>query len=60
MRTAIKRARLAIAAGEAAPAREAVRVAESHIRSAVTKGVYHPKTGSRYISRLATQAAKLG
>ena len=31
---------------------EAVREAESKIRKAVTKGVFHHKTGSRYVSRL--------
>lgn len=60
VRSAIKTAREAIAAGEAAPAKAAVGVAEVQIRKAVTKGIYHQRTGSRYISRLAAQAARLG
>jgi small subunit ribosomal protein S20 len=54
VRTMIKRARQAIAGGDAKAAETAVRDAESQIRQAVSKGVYHHKTGSRYVSRLAT------
>lgn len=53
VRTYMKRARQAIAAGDKRVADEALREAESKIRSAVSKGVYHHKTGSRYVSRLA-------
>ena len=53
VRTYIKRARLAIASGDAGAAESAVREAESKIRRAVSKGVYHQNTGSRYVSRLA-------
>jgi small subunit ribosomal protein S20 len=52
VRTFIKRARLAITSGDTKTAEEAVREAESSIRKAVSKGVFHHKTGSRYVSRL--------
>ena len=60
VRTYIKRVRKAIADGDAAEARAALLIAESQIERAVSKGVYHRATGSRYISRLATQVAQLG
>lgn len=53
VRTFIKRARVAIAGGDKQAAETAVREAESQIRQAVSKGVFHHKTGSRYVSRLA-------
>jgi small subunit ribosomal protein S20 len=53
VRTSIKRARQALAGGDAKAAETAVREAESQIRQAVSKGVYHSKTGSRYVSRLS-------
>ena len=59
VRHAVKRARLALASGDNAAAKEAVTAAESHIRKAVSKGVYHQKTGSRYVSRLQGQYAAL-
>jgi small subunit ribosomal protein S20 len=52
VRTFIKRARQALETGNAGAARTAVREAESAIRKAVSKGVFHAKTGSRYVSRL--------
>ncbi len=59
VRTALKAARLALASGDPTAAKAAVTAAESHIRKAVSKGVYHSKTGSRYVSRLQGQAAAL-
>jgi small subunit ribosomal protein S20 len=59
VRTYIKRARAAIATGDATAAETAVREAESKIRKAVSKGVYHGNTGSRYVSRLAHAVAAL-
>ena len=43
----IKRAREALASGNAGSAKTAVQEAESAIRKAVSKGVFHAKTGSR-------------
>jgi small subunit ribosomal protein S20 len=56
VRTFIKRARQAIATGDSNAAQEALREAESKIRKAVSKGVFHHKTGSRYVSRLTLAA----
>ena len=56
VRTFIKRARQALASGDTQVATEALREAESKIRQAVSKGVFHHKTGSRYVSRLALAA----
>ena len=58
VRTYVKRVRQALAAGDAATAQQALTKAVSSIDRAVSKGVYHPKTGSRYISRLTAQVAK--
>ena len=52
VRNTIKHARLAIASGDTKAAEEALRGAESSIRKAISKGVFHHKTGSRYVSRL--------
>jgi small subunit ribosomal protein S20 len=59
VRTFIKRARAAIATGDAKAATTAVREAESQLRSAVSKGVFHAKTASRYVSRLTLKTASL-
>ena len=56
VRTFIKRAREALASGNAGSAKTAVQEAESAIRKAVSKGVFHAKTGSRYVSRLVLAA----
>ena len=56
VRTFIKRAREALATGNAGSAKTAVQEAESAIRKAVSKGVFHAKTGSRYVSRLVLAA----
>jgi small subunit ribosomal protein S20 len=59
VRTFIKRARQALHAGDAGAAQTAVREAESAIRKAISKGVFHARTGSRYVSRLTLAAAAL-
>ena len=59
VRTSIKRARQALVGGDAGAARTAVRDAEAAIRKAVSKGVFHAKTGSRYVSRLTLAANAL-
>ncbi|MCS6857026.1 MAG: 30S ribosomal protein S20 [Sandaracinaceae bacterium] len=58
-RGAIKKVRAAIAAGDLALARQALVVAMRRIDKAVSKGVFHRKTGSRYISRLSAQVHAL-
>lgn len=55
MRTFVKKVESAIAAGDQAQAREALRQAESEVMSAVSRGVIHKNTGSRKVSRLASR-----
>ena len=57
-RTAIKKARQAIAAGDP-HAVELVRAAESALDRAATKGVLHANTASRKVSRLAQRVKAL-
>ncbi|MCB9667474.1 MAG: 30S ribosomal protein S20 [Myxococcales bacterium] len=54
VRTLAKRLRSAIDAGDGAKAQEALRLVAKRIDQAVSKGVYHRKTGSRYIARLSS------
>ena len=59
VRTYVRRVRSAIEAADKAAAVEALALAVSRIDGAVHKGIYHRKTGARYISRLASQVAAL-
>ena len=59
VRSFVKTARLAIESGDKAAASTALADAIRRIDMAVSKGVYHRKTGSRYISRLSAQVAAL-
>ncbi len=59
VRTSVKRVRTAIKAGDADAAKKALVEAVSRIDGAVSKGIYHRKTGSRYISRLTHQVNAL-
>jgi small subunit ribosomal protein S20 len=54
-RGAVKRVRAAIAAGNKTEASEALKVCIKRLDQAVSKGLWHRKTGSRYISRLSAQ-----
>ena len=53
IRTFIKKVEKAIATGDGANAKEALRVAQPEIMRGVTKGVLHKNTASRKMSRLA-------
>ena len=59
VRTHVKRVRAAIEAGDKAAAQKELADAVRRIDMAVSKGIYHRRTGSRYISRLSTQVAAL-
>jgi small subunit ribosomal protein S20 len=59
VRGLVKQVRVAIAEGDKATAEQALKQASRRIDMAVTKGVYHRKTGSRYISRLTSQVNAL-
>ena len=59
MRTLVKRVRAALSEENKPAAQEALRAAASYIDKAVGKGLFHRKTGSRYISRLSSQVSGL-
>jgi small subunit ribosomal protein S20 len=54
-RGAMKRVRIAIAAGNKGEATAALKICVKKLDQAVSKGLWHRKTGSRYISRLTAQ-----
>jgi small subunit ribosomal protein S20 len=54
-RTQMKRVRAAITAGDKAKAAAALQVCIKQVDQAVSKGLWHRKAGSRYISRLSAQ-----
>ena len=51
--------RVALDLGNATEAKTALAVAVRRIDQAVSKGVFHASTGSRYVSRLMAQVAAL-
>ncbi|HFD16948.1 MAG TPA: 30S ribosomal protein S20 [Rhodospirillales bacterium] len=59
IRTFVRRAEEAIAAGDPEAARAAFVKAESELRKGVTKGVLHINTAARKISRLARRVKML-
>lgn len=59
VRGSVKKVREAITSGDKSNAQTALATAVRRIDMAVSKGVYHRKTGSRYISRLSAQVAAL-
>jgi small subunit ribosomal protein S20 len=59
VRTYVKRVRAALSEGDKTAAQEALHAAVRKIDGAVNKGVYHRRTGSRYISRLTQQVNSL-
>lgn len=60
MRTALRNAREALAAGDVAKATALVRTAESKLDRAATKGVVHARAASRVKARLGAQLHRLG
>ncbi len=59
VRTTVKKARVAVEAGDKTAAQDAVLAAQKTLDKAVTKGVLHRKNASRRLARLARQAAAL-
>ena len=59
IRTFVKKVETAIAAGDPAAAREALRDAQPELQRGVTRGVLHRNTASRKISRLAARVKAL-
>lgn len=60
VRSALKKARTALEAGDKSAAAEPVRQAALALARAASKGVLHQKTASRTTSRIASAFAKLG
>jgi small subunit ribosomal protein S20 len=60
VKTFVKSVYDAISAGNKEAAASALRVAESELMSAVTKGVMHKNTASRKVSRLAAAVKTAG
>jgi small subunit ribosomal protein S20 len=59
IRTFVKKVDVAIAAGDADAAREALRVAQPELQRGVSRGVLHKNTVARKISRLAARVKAL-
>lgn len=55
VKTFVKKVDAALQAGQVNEAQSALRVAESEIMKAVTKGILHKNTASRKVSRLAAR-----
>ena len=58
LRTIIKKFRLLHESGNIEQARDAYTDVQKNIDKAITKGILHKRTGSRYKSRLALTLAK--
>ena len=58
LRTVIKKFRLTLDEGKIDQARESFSDVQKNIDKAVTKGILHKRTGSRYKSRLALSMSK--
>jgi small subunit ribosomal protein S20 len=58
VKTAIKKAREAVAAGDPTKAKEAVRLATRMIDRAATRGVVHARNASRRVARLAASITR--
>ena len=59
IRTFVKKVETAIAEGDAAVAREALRQAQPEMQRGVSRGILHKNTVSRKISRLAARVKAL-
>ena len=60
IRTFVKKVELAVEAGNADEAKNALRAAQPELMRGVTKGVLHKKTASRKVSRLAKRVKAMG
>jgi len=60
MRTYIRQVEEAITAGDAGPARDALKAAQPEIMRASQKGIVHKNAASRKISRLSARVKALG
>ncbi|MEM1235536.1 MAG: 30S ribosomal protein S20 [Pseudomonadota bacterium] len=60
IRTYLRKVEEAIASGDSAAAKDALKTAQPELMRGVTKGVYHKNTAARKISRLAARVKALG
>ena len=60
IRTVVKKVELAIAGGDAAAAREALRTAQPEMQRGINKGVVHKNTVTRKLSRLSRRIKTMG
>jgi small subunit ribosomal protein S20 len=60
VRSFVRKVEEAIASGDAAAAKAALKAAEPEIMRGVSKGAVHKNTGARKVSRLTKRVAKLG
>jgi small subunit ribosomal protein S20 len=60
LRTTLGKVEEAFASGDRAKVADALKLAEPVIMRAAQKGVMHPNTASRKVSRLSKRLAKLG
>lgn len=58
VKEAVKKVRFAIVAKDPAQTADALKAATKSLSKAATKGVLHPRTASRRVSRLAKAAAR--
>jgi small subunit ribosomal protein S20 len=58
-RTFVKKVELAIAAGDKAAARAALRAAQPQLQGGATKGTVHRNTAERKLSRLSARIKKM-
>ena len=59
MRTYVRKLNEAVASGDQAEARTALKTAESEVMKAVSKGLIHKNTGSRTVSRLSARVKSM-
>ena len=60
IRTYLRKVEEAIAGGDQAAAKDALKAAQPELMRGVTKGVYHKNTVSRKVSRLSSRVKAMG
>lgn len=60
IRTHLRKVEEAIASGDSATAKDALKIAQPELMRGVTKGVYHKNTAARKMSRLASRVKAMG
>ena len=60
VRSFLRKVEEAVKSGDKAAAQEALRAAQPEMQRAATKGVVHPKTVSRKLSRLSARVKSVG